>query len=242
MRDTQLRAAAALTSADGAGQVDRTGELVKHLHDSLAQLLSFALIQLDTAQGARAGVRESALRHSRQLVKEALRSTRGLIGDLRESARAAPLAFDQQLLQMAADVSRLSQRDLQLACQPLHDALPLPVSKMLLRAARELLVNACKHAPGAAIQLSLRSTEDGAGIVLSVSDDGPGLDPHALQAESASSYGLRQLPACLALIGAELQLSSQPGAGLCARILWRPQAAEARPVGRQMTGSDEVGQ
>lgn len=242
MRDTQLRAAAALTSADGAGQVDRTGELVKHLHDSLAQLLSFALIQLDTAQGARAGVRESALRHSRQLVKEALRSTRGLIGDLRESARAAPLAFDQQLLQMAADVSRLSQRDLQLACQPLHDALPLPVSKMLLRAARELLVNACKHAPGAAIQLSLRSTEDGAGIVLSVSDDGPGLDPHALQAESVSSYGLRQLPACLALIGAELQLSSQPGAGLCARILWRPQAAEARPVGRQMTGSDEVGQ
>ena len=35
---------------------------------------------------------------------------------------------------------------------------------------------------------------------------------------------------------------SQPGAGLCARILWRPQVAEAQPVGRQMTGSDEAGQ
>lgn len=203
-------------------------DLAKSLHDDLAQLLSFALIQIDTAQGAPAtgDVRNAALRHVRQLVKDALHTTRGVIAGLLDAAPAAPPApaLAAQCLRIAEAIGRQSRRPIHADCAPLTAEPPPAVAQVLLRAVRELLANACKHAPGARVALTLRAVDGG--IVFTVADDGPGFDPSALHRPVRGHCGLRELPAALHRIGADFTLETGPGLGVRAQIGWP--RAEAR--------------
>lgn len=199
--------------------------LARALHDDLAQLLSYALIQLDIAHAAPPDAtpcRDAALRHGRDLIKDALRTTRDVIGGLLEVARPTAPTFDAQCLMLAGDMGRLARQAIDVDCAPITAAPPAPVCKVLLGAARELLANACKHAPGAHVVLTLRQETQTAGTctVLTVSDDGPGFDPAALRRMPRGHFGLRQLPAMLAQIGAVFTLESRPGTGVRAQIRW----------------------
>lgn len=199
--------------------------LARALHDDLAQLLSYALIQLDIAHAAPPDAipcRDAALRHARDLIKDALRTTRDVIGGLLEVARPTAPTFDAQCLMLAGDMGRLARRAIDVDCAPITAAPPIPVCKVLLGAARELLTNACKHAPGAHVVLTLRQETQTAGTctVLTVSDDGPGFDPAVLRRMPRGHFGLRRLPVMLAQIGAAFTLDSRPGAGVRAQIHW----------------------
>jgi signal transduction histidine kinase len=67
----------------------------------------------------------------------------------------------------------------------------------------EAVSNAQKHAPGAAVTVSVRGTYQG--LSFEVTDSGPGLD--------AATTGLANLRARLAAIGGTLQVISAPGTG-----------------------------
>ncbi len=210
---------------------DECAELAQALHDDLAQVLSYALIQLDMVHASppdASGFRDAALRHSRDLIKDALRTTRDVIGGLLDAAQPTAPTLDAQCLLLAGEISRLTRQPIDVDCAPVTCMPPPAIGKVLLRAVRELLANACKHAPGARVKLTLRqetlrSTE----IVLTVSDDGPGFDPSRLDASPRGHFGLQCLPGMLDDAGADFTLHTRPGKGVHGQIRW-----PARPRGQ----------
>ncbi|TDR82785.1 sensor histidine kinase [Paludibacterium purpuratum] len=200
--------------------------LAQLLHDDLAQLLAFALIQLDTARATDPAGSGAAFEHGRQLVKQALHSTRGLIDGLRSAETPPPAELGQQCRQLAQEIGRLSRRKIVLDCQAIDIQPPPPAQRLICRAARELLINACKHAPRADIRISLRAADAWpGGLVLTVSDNGPGIDPARMRRPAAGHHGLCRLPDQLAQAGAQLELHSRPGHGVQAHIHWQPSTA-----------------
>lgn len=208
---------------------DECAVFAQALHDDLAQLLTFALIQLDIAQSASAesdAYRDAALRHGRDLIKDALRTTRDVIGGLLEAAQPTAPTFDAQCLLLAGEIGRLTRQAIDVDCAPIAACPPPAVATVLLRAIRELLANAGKHAPGARVRLTLRQdARHAGGIVLAVSDDGPGFDPHRARALARGHCGLQRLPAALRKVGAQFTLHAKPGLGVRAHIRWSPRWA-----------------
>lgn len=215
---------------------DECTELARALHDDLAQLLSYALIQLDLAGASLPGTaacRDAALQHGRDLIKDALRTTRDVIGSLLDAAQPIAPTFDAQVLLMASEMTRLTREAIDVDCAPVTVTPPPAVCKILLRAARELLANACKHAPGSRIRLTLRqetrqdarpAPATAAGpvpwVVLTISDTGPGFDPSLLCSTDRGHFGLRHLPGMLQQIGAVFRIDSPTGAGVRAQVRW----------------------
>jgi signal transduction histidine kinase len=76
----------------------------------------------------------------------------------------------------------------------------------------EAMANAYKHAPGAAVTVSLRST-GGRRLVLEVHDDGPGFN----QQLASPGTGLQNMQDRTAAVGGELTIDSRPGHGTWVR-------------------------
>ena len=87
----------------------------------------------------------------------------------------------------------------------------------LFRIAQETISNAIRHAEAAKVVVTLERTENA--VVLSTTDDGIGFDPRAkLPGQEWSSsqpdhFGLTSIAERCALIGASLQIDSNPGRG-----------------------------
>ena len=73
----------------------------------------------------------------------------------------------------------------------------------------EAMTNAHKHAPGAAVTISLRSADNGRRVVLEVHDDGPGFKPQL----ASPGTGLQNMQDRTAAVGGELTIDSRPGHG-----------------------------
>lgn len=79
----------------------------------------------------------------------------------------------------------------------------------LYRAARESLQNVVKHAHASMVDIRVRQTGDGSGV-LTVADDGRGFDPGAV---AAGHFGLALLRELAATSGGSLNVRSEPGEG-----------------------------
>jgi signal transduction histidine kinase len=203
-------------------------QLAQVLHDELAQLLSLALMQLDAARDPDLQRALQARQRAHELVKQALQATRDAVTLLQpEPVGDLPAAL-QTLVQQLSERSGLS---IQFSCALALPRLPEPVSAGLLAAGRELLVNACKHAGGAAVHITLARHADGGGegVSLIVRDQGLGFDPQQAQAAAIAAghgYGLPRLHARLRLLGMGLSLLTAPGQGVHARVSWPRQTEE----------------
>lgn len=87
-------------------------------------------------------------------------------------------------------------------------------AETLFRIAEEALRNAERHARASRITVALRNGDD-EHLQLSIADDGVGFDPHA---GHPGHYGLVGLREQAQLIGAELNIESEPGRGTTLRI------------------------
>jgi signal transduction histidine kinase len=201
-------------------------QLAQALHDELAQLLSLALVQLDAAREPDLLRALQARQRAYELVKQALQATRDAVALLQpEPVDDLPAAL-QTLVQQLSERSGLS---IQFSCALPLPRLPEPVSAGLLAAGRELLANACKHAGGVTIHITLARHADGGGVALIVRDQGLGFDPQRAQAAAIAAghgYGLPRLHACLRLLGMGLSLRTAPGQGVHARVSWPHQTEE----------------
>lgn len=206
------------------------------LHDELAQCLAFALIQLDIALDGPAAERAQSLVQARNLVHQSLQVARDTLQGI--DVVADDDALHLGLQRTAAEVMALSGRRIEVDCPPIAQTVPALVASTLMRATRELLVNACKHASGARIRL--RAVErEGHGLTLWVRDDGPGVDLHAVSEDACGHFGLRRLPDELAALGVELTMRSTPGHGLSARLRWRPLRQSSVVADRRSSASGE---
>lgn len=206
------------------------------LHDELAQYLAFALIQIDIAREGPPAKRAQALMNVRNLVHESLQIARDTLQGV--EGVAVNDALHLRLQNAVAEVTGMSGSRIEIQCPPVAQLLPESVAFTLVRAARELLINACKHASGARIRLRVVE-EKGCGLTLWVSDDGPGVPPSARDDE-LRHFGLRRLPEQLAASDVKLSMRSMPEHGLSVRLQWRPRPQSAGTAEQRSCGTGEV--
>lgn len=199
---------------------DAAQRLAQRLHDDLAQLLTLALIQIDEIRSDDADRARLAHERARQLVRLALHSVRYAIDGLKKDA------IDDLPRALAERAEQLSQQcgsPIAFSSSLTGPELPPDVAELMLAAASELMINACKHAPGVPLHVAI--ARHGRGVALIVRDHGPGFDPQ-LPAAAGSGLGLSSLRERLQDMGLDLMLQAAPGLGVHARIIWEPESFE----------------
>jgi signal transduction histidine kinase len=95
-------------------------------------------------------------------------------------------------------------------CSSEDIALDPGFSTALFRIFQETLTNIAKHAGATHVDVSLE--DDGNTVVLTVTDDGHGIDPE-FDLHKAGSYGIHSMRERADFLGGTLDISGAPGAG-----------------------------
>jgi len=184
------------------------------IHDGLAQLLTSAAMQLDVSQrthGENPAVSAEAFRAGKDLVGRALAETRRLIRGLRSPVleELGVVAAIQHLIDEGASQAGPTvefHNDVQ------FDRLDPALENALFRIAQEGLTNARRYSQSDVIRVEL--VERGGQIVLTVRDEGVGVD---LEQVGAESFGLRGIRERARVLGGHATIESQPGRGTTVR-------------------------
>ena len=195
-----------LTELAGVEQRERA-ELAEHLHDGALQYLLAAAqdlqeVEQDGDQQALARVR-TALTESTGL----LRST---VSDLHPAVlEQAGLAAAVQALLASVARGRLRA---EVSAQNWPTRLRTAVDGLLYSSVREFVGNVVKHAQASLVVVTLRREQGNA--VVTVVDDGVGLDPQVLTSRLAQGHiGLQARRVRLEAAGGSLQFTTGPGGG-----------------------------
>ncbi len=190
-------------------------QIAQRLHDHLQQLLYSAAVTLDriTTNVALDAAAARLLTQTRSTIAEAIDAARTLSSELFPPElhdHGLPVALEHLLRQL-----RL-QHHIDVEASIDHEADPSAQDKRIFvyEAARELLINAIKHAGAAHHGIVLESTSDGQ-IRLTVSDDGIGFRPDAAPEAPGRQrgLGLMRLRQRVPLIPGRLEFHSEPGQG-----------------------------
>lgn len=196
------------------GQENERAQLGIELHDNINQILATSRLYLDSALSC--SMNEAKVIKSRDLVSMAIRELRklshtllppslhefGLKAALHELTdiimETGLLVLDKQW-----DVfeEELIDRDQQLT---------------VYRIVQEQLNNIIKHAAASNVRISLRLVSDGAGIELSIKDDGKGFDPR----QKRNGVGLRNITSRAELYYGHVTINSKPGHGCELKVMF----------------------
>jgi signal transduction histidine kinase len=179
--------------------------LSRELHDVVGHKLTALKLQLRLQARQDA---TPALAECERLADELLADVRGVVDALRQHD-----GVDLQQA-LAALVPALPQPRVSLELEPQVRAPGVAQAQALLRSAQEGLTNALRHSGAAQVVIRLR--QEGAGLALSVEDDGRAreLPQHG--------NGLRGMRERLEALGGTLELRLRDGGGLRLRV-WLPQ-------------------
>ena len=197
--------------------------LSRLLHDTVIQDLSLSNIRLGAirAEVGKAGLQEQAdrLETVRTLLDGGIRQSRALMSDL-----APPMLHELGLAPALEDLGERMGREhgvrVTVKSDSGTDALDQDLRGVLFQAARELMVNALKHAAPKLIAVSLRL--DGGAVRVRVKDDGAGFDPPDAsphQGGIAGGFGLFSIRERLEGLGGRLEIESNPHRGTVATII-----------------------
>jgi signal transduction histidine kinase len=188
--------------------VEERNRVARELHDAATQTLFSLVLAARAAALTTSDVAAKAtMRDFEARTTSALQELRGLVHALRpKSLERDGLAAT---LEDHADALRTSGARVVVSAAA-GARLPLETEHALLRIAQEALNNAMRHAPGAAVRVTLRAGTRA--VVLRIRDDGPGFNAAALP-RTPRGIGLTTMRERAHEIGAELDLRSQPGAG-----------------------------
>ncbi len=190
------------------------------VHDFLGQTLTACHIQLgEVARALGPDGAPPALHQACTLVREALAQTRGLLSDLSPPV-LHELGLGAALHWLADQAATRHGLPLETHISPAPADLPVEFASLLFRSARELLLNAGKHAHADRLHLLLASTRRE--IVLEVIDDGRGLPARPPRPAEASAcgtgFGLFSIRDRAEQLGGSLTLASRPGKGTHATL------------------------
>ena len=191
--------------------------IAREMHDGLAQVLGYVNTKAQATQellrqgqfdraSAQLGQFAEAARAAYADVREQILGLRTTLGDGRRLAAALGdyLARWQEQSGVPAELA-IDAPDEALR------ALPPSTEVQLLRIVQEALSNTRKHA--AARRATVGMTAEGAGLVVSVADDGVGFDPAALGPAAFPGVGLASMRERAVAIGGDLAVETVPGGG-----------------------------
>ena len=191
--------------------------LAREIHDTLAQQLTGIVLQLEAAEAMQS--RQQSER-SRELIVAAREQARLALQEARRSVwnlRPMPLEAAGLTAAVALEAERFGSRT-GMAITVRNDAVPrhlalAPQSEVaVFRILQEALANAGHHSNARLVEVDLRAV-DGE-LLLTVSDDGSGFDTgDGVAASSAGGFGLVGMRERARLIGADLEVTSEPAHG-----------------------------
>jgi signal transduction histidine kinase len=191
--------------------------LARDLHDTLAHTLSALAVQLE----AISALWETNPSESRAMLDRSLAATRDGLAEARraiQALRSAPLEDLGLALALRSLAESMAERagwalDLRLPLR-LREVRP-EVEQCLYRVADEALTNIARYANAGHVAVALERSEGR--LVLTVSDDGCGFDPTGPPPDGR--YGLMGMRERAEVIGAILEVESQPGRGATIRLI-----------------------
>jgi signal transduction histidine kinase len=184
--------------------------LSRELHDTLAHTLSALTVQLDALLTAWDPIPDKP----RQMLEQMLATTRSGLDETRRAMsalRASPLeemGLALALRTLAEDFASRHAWKLDLQIPTKMDSLPAEVEQSLYRIAQEALENIARHANARCLQVILSCKDNH--LILEIVDDGRGFDMATVTDEQ---MGLRGMKERAEIIGAVLDIQSEPGKG-----------------------------
>lgn len=184
------------------------------LHDGPAQLISFALLRLDSLRLALR--KEYPERKDPDEIGAVYDALHEAMGEIRELSAGLTLAKLEEmspravLEEIVGAHERRTDTTVDLTADSVPDALPLPIKISVFRFVQEALNNAYRHADGIDQKVTCRFI--GGELELEVADGGPGFVPETT-AGKVGGLGLIGLRERIESLGATLQVKSTPGAG-----------------------------
>ncbi len=204
-------------------QEEERYRLARELHDEAAQSLTSLLVYIRLLE--RAQNPEEAQRHVqelRRLTASALEDVRRVAVDLR------PTILDDLGLSAALEwrVDELNKQNgihATFGADGMEQRLARTTELVLYRVGQEALSNVHRHASASAVKVTLQRVGDR--CVLQVADNGVGFDSSAAERGDGHGLGLLGMRERVAIVGGELEIASQPGAGttITARVPWSVQ-------------------
>jgi signal transduction histidine kinase len=184
-----------------AAALQERARIAREIHDVLAHSLGALSVQLDLAEGLLSvkGDREAALerlRRSRRLANEGLNEARRAVAALRHNSPPLPASLQELASEHEADHGVPVTFETTGTARPVRPETAIS----LLRAGREALTNAAKHAPGAPIGMVLDYSA--AKVTLRVHNEPVSVPPQ--QIAEPSGYGLVGMGERLALVSGSL--------------------------------------
>jgi signal transduction histidine kinase len=203
---------------------DERHMLANELHDGISQSLAFLNMQAQTAQmylkDGNSEAAQASLERLTNAAGEIHDSTRQIIANLlavnlvpENFSAALHQIIDQFVQETGLSVDFQLKGDFEREGDKIFDFynLPQPVYAQFVRIIQEALTNVRKHACGTT-QVSIQlKTYDGQ-AVLTITDDGSGIDPSEMKAEG-NRYGLQVMRQRAASIGGQVSIYSAFGEG-----------------------------
>lgn len=190
--------------------VDERTRLAREIHDGLAQTLAFLKIQAAQMQKYLADGKVEkltvALQSNYRTLSDAYLDARQAIDNLR---RVPSSGLQDLICDLADDFAQSANLKVDLSKCDLKLVYPPTVQAQLIRIVQEALNNVRKHAKAHSVEII--GKQDGDQVLIQVCDDGTGFSPELVDA--SLRYGLRGMQERAETIGADFQITSQPGRG-----------------------------
>jgi signal transduction histidine kinase len=185
--------------------------LSRELHDTLAHTLSALAVQLDAVLSTWLDIPDKGKRTLEQMLsttRNGLNETRRVLRALRASP-LEELGLANAIRALAEDVAARANIALDLDVPENVDDLAFDVEQGFYRVAQESLENVIQHAQ--ATRLSVRLTKQDNQLILSIFDNGKGLDKKHLS--DARGLGIKGMMERADLMGATMQIDMPPAGG-----------------------------
>jgi two-component system sensor histidine kinase UhpB len=203
-----------------AQEAERIG-IARDLHDEVGQLLTGALLQLNSIAESAPAHREE-LDEARQAVRRALDEVRRISSELRPEM-LEHLGLVSALTELSTTFARVSGVRVERRFDRSLPKLPPEVELAVYRIAQESLTNVARHAQASRVEIALERGHDS--VVLRVVDDGRGFD-----AAPEEHGGLRSMRERALLVEGALAIKDAAHGGVEVR-LEVPAAPAVQPVG-----------
>ncbi|MDQ1901637.1 ATP-binding protein [Paracoccus sp. WLY502] len=179
------------------------------LHDGIGQLLTISLLKLDQLfPGDQARSRDYVI--LREMLEEAMGEVRAMVSGL-----SLPHMMEKGLTDAIGLVilkhRHRTSTTVDCMIEPDLNEVSNPVKLAICRMVQEGLNNAYKHAGGKGQSVTVRG--EGGFVVVTISDEGPGMQPHAVS-NDMQQLGLTGLRNRIISLGGSLSVDSVPGKGV----------------------------